>query len=105
MPRKECGLDEDSTALIAISTSPSVPFLKPTGVDRPEDISRWVCDSVVRAPIAVQAIRSPRYCGEIGSSASVAVGRPSSQTSSRNWRARSMPTSTRKESSMNGSLI
>ena len=29
-------------------------FLKPTGVERPEDISRWVCDSEVRAPMAVQ---------------------------------------------------
>ena len=36
-----------------------MPFLKPTGVDRPEAISRWVWDSEVRAPMAVQAMRSP----------------------------------------------
>jgi hypothetical protein len=50
-------------AFTAASSEPSVPFLKPTGVDRPEAISRCVCDSEVRAPMAVQAIRSPRYCG------------------------------------------
>jgi hypothetical protein len=59
MPRKLCGLPAEMIALIATSRSPSVPFLKPTGVDRPEAISRWVWDSEVRAPIAVQAMRSP----------------------------------------------
>ena len=76
MPRKECGREAERIAFTATPMSPLVPFLKPTGVDRPEDISRCVCDSVVRAPIALQAIRSPRYCGEIGSSASVPAGRP-----------------------------
>ena len=33
-----------------------MPFLKPTGVERPDDISRCVWDSEVRAPIAVQAM-------------------------------------------------
>ena len=45
--------------LTAASSEPSVPFLKPTGVDSPEAISRCVCDSAVRAPMAVQEIRSP----------------------------------------------
>ncbi len=52
------------------------PFLKPTGIDRPDAISRWVCDSVVRAPIADQLNRRFRYCGLFGSSASVASGSP-----------------------------
>ena len=53
-------------------------FLKPTGVERPLDISRWVWDSEVRAPMAVQLMRSPMYWGVLGSRASVAVGRPTS---------------------------
>ena len=46
-------------ALIATFRLPSVPFLKPMGVESPLAISRWVCDSVVRAPIAVKLL-SPR---------------------------------------------
>ena len=49
MPRKLCGLAAERMALIATSSPPSVPFLKPTGVDRPLAISRCVWDSVVRA--------------------------------------------------------
>ena len=56
MPRKWCGWRADCSALIATVSEPSVPFLKPTGVDRPLAISRCVCDSVVRAPIAVHVI-------------------------------------------------
>ncbi len=82
-----------------------MPFLKPSGVDKPLAISRWVCDSVVRAPIAVQVIRSDRYCGVIGSSASVAVGRPVSARYSNSSRAMCRPFSIWKESSMSGSLI
>ncbi len=92
-------------ALMATSMPPSVPFLKPTEVDRPLDISRWVCDSVVRAPMAVQVIRSCRYCGMIGSSASVPAGRPISASSSSSARARDTPSSMWNESSMRGSLI
>jgi hypothetical protein len=44
-------------------TLPSVPFLKPTGQDRPDASSRCTCDSVVRAPMAPQLIRSAMYCG------------------------------------------
>ena len=58
-PRKECGLEAERIALVATVRSPLVAFLKPTGVDSPDDISRCVCDSVVRAPIAVHVIRSP----------------------------------------------
>ena len=87
-------------ALTATSRLPSVPFLKPTGPDRPEDISRWVWDSVVRAPIADQEIRSCMYCGVVGSSASVAAGRPSSATSSSSLRAMCRPSCTLKESFM-----
>jgi hypothetical protein len=105
MPRKLCGRDAEMMALIAASRSPSVAFLKPTGVDSPLAISRCVCDSEVRAPMAVHDTRSPRYCGEIGSSASVAAGRPSVAMSSRKRRARRMPSSMRKLSSMKGSLM
>ena len=66
MPRKRCGLETDCSALIATVRLPSVPFLKPTAEDRPEAISRWVWDSVVRAPMADQLIRSCRYCGRSG---------------------------------------
>ena len=68
-----------------------MPFLKPTGVDSPLAISRCVWDSVVRAPIAVQLISSDRYCGMIGSSASVAAGNPISARSSSSPRARRDP--------------
>ena len=84
---------------------PSVPFLNPTGVDRPLAISRWVWDSVVRAPMAVQVINSDRYCGMMGSRASVPAGRPISAISSSSWRAIVIPFSMWKESSMSGSLM
>ena len=77
--------------MTATARLPSVPFLMPTGMDRPLAISRWVWDSVVRAPIALQEMRSAMYCGVIGSSASVAQGRPSSFRSSRSLRAMRRP--------------
>ncbi len=92
-------------AFTATSSPPSVPFLNPTGADSPLAISRWVCDSVVRAPIAYQVMRSPRYCGESGSSASEPAGSPSAANSARSFRARTIPSSMRKESSMCGSLM
>ncbi len=52
-------------ASIATLIVPSVPFLKPTGRESPDASSRCACDSVVRAPIAPQLIRSARYCGVI----------------------------------------
>ncbi len=93
MPRNRCGFDTDCSALIATSRLPSVPFLKPTADDRPDAISRCVCDSVVRAPMADHAISSCRYCGEIGSSASVLSGKPISAMRSSSRRAIRMPSS------------
>ncbi len=61
--------------MIEVASAPSVPFLNPTGVDSPLAISRCVCDSVVRAPMAVQVMSSDRYCGMMGSSASVPAGK------------------------------
>ena len=48
------GATADCIALIATSNEPSVPFLNPIAQLRPDAISRCVCDSVVRAPIADQ---------------------------------------------------
>ena len=48
-------------ASIAVWMLPSVPFLKPTGIESPLAISRWVCDSVVLAPIAAQLMSSAVY--------------------------------------------
>src|SRR5690625_5518642 len=36
IPRKDCGAEAAATASSAIWTPPSVPFLKPIGMDRPE---------------------------------------------------------------------
>ena len=78
-------------ALMAVIALPSVPFLKPIGIDNPEAISRWVWLSVVRAPIAVQLIKSAMYWGTTGSSSSVAAGRPMSARCSSKPRARRRP--------------
>ena len=78
-------------ALIAVMALPSVPFLKPIGIDKPEAISRWVWLSVVRAPMAVQLIRSAMYWGTTGSSSSVAAGRPISAKCSKRPRATRSP--------------
>ena len=66
----------DFTASTAMRTLPSVPFLKPTGQERPEASSRWIWLSVVRAPIAAQATRSAMYCGVVMSRNSQPAGRP-----------------------------
>ena len=63
-------------ASVAILILPSVPFLKPIGADRPEASSRCTWLSVVRAPMAPQEIKSPRYWGEITSKNSLPAGRP-----------------------------
>src|SRR2546425_11027607 len=62
--RKWCFWRAARIASTAILTLPSVPFLKPTGADRPDASSRCTWLSVVRAPIAPQDTRSPMYCGE-----------------------------------------
>jgi len=48
-------------ASIATCRLPSVEFFKPTGMESPLAISRCVCDSVVRAPMAAQVIKSAMY--------------------------------------------
>ena len=50
--RKWCGWLAARMASTAIFRLPSVPFLKPTGQDRPEASSRCTWLSVVRAPMA-----------------------------------------------------
>src|SRR5467141_2903803 len=86
------------TASIAICTPPSVPFLKPTGIERPDVSSRCTWLSVVRAPIAPHETRSEVYWGEIGSRNSQPVGSPSSASSRRSrssWPLRMLATSSR----------
>ena len=78
-------------ASVAILMLPSVPFLKPIGADRPEASSRCTWLSVVRAPIAPQAIRSPMYCGLMTSRNSLPAGTPSRLMSSSSWRAMRSP--------------
>ena len=89
----------------AIWMLPPVPFLKPIGMLRPLATSRCVWLSVVRAPIAPHATRSPRYWGVNGSSHSVAVGRPRAHTWSRNSRAFASPALTSGLSFRCGSLM
>src|SRR5471030_2498819 len=103
--RKWCGCDAALMASTAILTLPSVPFLKPTGHDSPDASSRCTCDSVVRAPIAPQLIRSAMYCGLITSRNSVPAGRPSSLMSRSSSRAMRRPSLMRKLLSIYGSLI
>jgi hypothetical protein len=86
-------------------TLPSVPFLKPIGAELPDASSRWTWLSVVRAPIAPHAIRSPMYCGEIVSSSSLADGTPRRPMSISNSRAMRSPSLIRQLSSRYGSLI
>ncbi len=92
-------------ASTATCTLPSVPFLKPTGIDRPEPSWRWIWLSVVRAPIAPQATVSEMYCGVIGSSHSTPTGRPSDTTSNSRRRAMRRPLFTSPDPSRSGSLI
>ena len=60
-------------------TLPAVPFLKPTGIDRPDARFLWIWLSVVRAPIAAHVTASEMYCGVIGSRNSLPVGSPSDE--------------------------
>ena len=96
---------EARRASTATWTSPSVPFLNPTGIDRPEASWRWTWLSVVRAPIAPQVTVSAMYCGVIGSSHSQPTGRPADTMSSSSRRAVRRPRWTSCEPSMPGSLI
>lgn len=65
MPRNAWPDWAESMAFVAMVMLPSVPFLKPTGDDKPLASSRCVCDSVVRAPMALQT-PGPTGTGEDG---------------------------------------
>ena len=104
-PANECLAAAARTASTATWTLPSVRFLKPTGIDRPDPSWRWTWLSVVRAPIAPQATVSEMYCGVIGSRNSQPIGRSSASTSSSSSRAVRRPVSTSPEPSRCGSLI
>ena len=104
-PKKVCPAAAARQASTATVTSPSVPFLNPIGMDRPEASCRCTWLSVVRAPIAPQATASAMYCGVMGSSHSQPTGRPRETTSSRKRRAIRRPRCTSWLPSMPGSLI
>src|SRR4029450_4838042 len=84
---------------------PSVLFLKPPGHDSPDASCRWIWLSVVRAPIAPQHTRSPKYCGEIGSRYSVPVATPRSISDRNRLRAVRRPRVMSYELLRCGSLI
>ena len=104
-PRKWCFDAAERSASTATVTLPSVPFLKPTGKDRPDASSRCTWDSVVRAPIAPKEIRSERYCGLMVSSISLAIGRPLPVISQKSFRETARPLLIWNDSSRSGSLI
>ena len=92
-------------ASMAICEFPSVPFLKPTGMERPLAISRWIWLSVVRAPMAAHETRSAVYCGVMGSRNSVAASTPISASWRSSLRARKSPLEMSNEPSRLGSLM
>ena len=49
------------TTSTATPISPLAAFFMPTGQDRPDAISRWIWFSPMRAPIALQLIKSSKY--------------------------------------------
>jgi hypothetical protein len=104
-PKNVCPVAAARQASTATVTSPSVPFLNPIGMDRPEASCRCTWLSVVRAPMAPQATASAMYCGVIGSSHSQPTGRPRETTSSRKRRAIRRPRCTSWVPSMPGSLM
>ena len=59
--------DQYGPGQVPLPVALTVPFLNPTDMERAEVSSRWTCDSVVRAPIAPQELRSARYWGEMTS--------------------------------------
>ncbi|MCY1384898.1 hypothetical protein D9M69_732050 [compost metagenome] len=105
MPMKACGARAARMASAATLMLPSVPFLKPTGQLSPEASWRWLWLSVVRAPMAPQAIRSAMNCGLRRSRNSVPVGRPICVSSRSRRRARSSPSLMAKLPSRCGSLM
>ena len=105
MPRKLWGDFAEMSASRADWMLPSVLFLNPTGMESPLASSRWVWDSVVRAPMAAQLTTSAMYCGTIGSRNSVAAGSPSDVISRSSSRAIRKPERKSNVSSMRGSLM
>ena len=105
IPRKLCSARAACMASIATWSEPSVAFLKPTGIESPLAICRWVGLSVVRAPIAPSTTVSAMYCGVIGSRNSVAVGRPARASSMSSPRASRSPVATSNVPSRCGSLM
>ena len=103
--RKWCGWHAAPIASSAICTLPSVPFLKPTGIDSPEANSRWIWLSVVRAPIAPQQIKSAINCGLIVSRNSEPAGSPMWASCASRPRAMRKPLLMSKLPSKCGSLI
>ena len=103
--RKWCGWLAALMASMAICVLPSVPFLKPTGIERPDESWRCTWLSVVRAPMAPHETRSAMYCGVIVSRNSHPAGRPFSARSSSRPRASSRPSLTLNVLSRCGSLM
>ncbi len=104
-PKNVCPVADARHASTATWTSPSVPFLNPTGMERPDASCRCTWLSVVRAPIAPQVTVSAMYCGVIGSSHSQPTGMPRPRMSRSSRRAARSPRCTSWLSSMPGSLI
>ena len=100
-----CGFAAARIASTATCVFPSVAFLKPTGIDRPEASSRCTWLSVVRAPIAPHETRSAMNWGLIGSRNSQPTGSPRSARSSSRRRPMRSPSLMAKLSSRCGSLI
>ena len=103
MPKKAWADFAEIIASTAVWALPSVPFLKPTGIESPLAIWRCVWLSVVRAPMVDQQTRSARYCGTIGSRNSVPVNTPISAMERINRRAVRNPSSMSKVSLRRGS--
>mmetsp|Transcript_44970 Transcript_44970/g.136352 ORF Transcript_44970/g.136352 Transcript_44970/m.136352 type:complete len:207 (-) Transcript_44970:417-1037(-) len=99
MLRNQWGCLAARTASMAISMSPDVPFLNPTGIERPDASSRWDWHSVVRAPMAAQHTRSERNCGVSMSRNSQAQGTPKLLMSRSSLLAMRNPSFTQKDSS------
>ena len=103
--RKRCGQAADDTASTAIWMLPPVPFLNPTGIERPLASSRWIWLSVVRAPMAPQLTRSAVNCGVMVSRNSQPVATPASARSRSSVRAWRSPWLILKLPSRSGSLM
>ena len=104
-PINACGELAARIASTATPTDPSVPFLNPIGKETPDASSLCNCDSVVRAPMAPQEMRSAMYWGEIVSRSSDPTGTPRSVRAQRSCLATRRPLLILKEPSMSGSFM